>query len=49
MALSLSSDRATVQDPLIGCADKSTICMLHLLMTGQVRLSDLKLDEVRYG
>jgi len=43
MALSLSSDRATVQGALIGCADKSTICMLHLLMTGQVRVNSVKL------
>ena len=42
MAPSLSSYRATVQDPLNGCADKSTICMLHLLMTGQVRVKDVK-------
>ena len=39
MALSLSSERAVVQDTLNGCANKSTICMLHLLMNGQVRLN----------
>jgi hypothetical protein len=47
MAPSLSSERPTVQAPLIGCAAKSTICMLHLLMTGQVRLSSVKPGEER--
>jgi len=43
MPLSLSADRATGQDPLNGCADKSSIYyMLHLLMTGQVRAKDVK-------
>ena len=42
MAPSLRSDRATVQDPLIGCADKGTICMLHLLMTSEVRVDRVK-------
>jgi len=42
MALNLSSYRATVQDPLNGCADKRTINMLHLLMTGQVRVNRVK-------
>ena len=42
MALSLSSERATVQDPLVWCAAKSTTCMLHLLMTGQVRVNRVK-------
>ena len=41
MAVSLSSERATVQDPLIGCADKGTTCRLPLLMTGQVRVTTL--------
>jgi hypothetical protein len=49
MALSLSSDRATVQGPLIGCADKSTICMLHLLMTAQVRVNRVKPGGERHG
>lgn len=49
MAVSLVSERATVQDPLNGCADKSSICILHLLMIGQVPSNHLKLDEVGYG
>ncbi len=49
MALSLSSGRATVQDPLTGCVLQEYTSMLHLLLTSQVRLNDLKLDEMGYG
>lgn len=50
MPLSLSADHATGQDPLNGCADKSSIYyMLHLLMTGQVRVNRLKPRGERHG
>lgn len=49
MARSPSSDRATVQDPLNGCADKRTIYMLHLLMTSQVRVDRVKPGREKHG
>ena len=49
MAFSLVSERATVQNPLVAYAVQEYTSMLDLLMTGQVRLNDLKLDEVGYG
>ena len=42
MALSLGSDRATAQDPLFGYAVQGYNRMLHLLMTGQVRVNRVK-------
>ena len=49
MAVCLVSERATVQDSLVGCAVQGHNPMLHVPKTSQARLNDLKLDEVGYG
>lgn len=49
MALSLSSDSATVQDQSVGCAAQGYNRMLHLLMTGQVRVNRVKPAGERHG
>ena len=49
MAVSLVSEPATVQDPLVGYAVQEYTSMLDLLMTGQVRVNHVKRGGEGHG